>query len=239
MYGCKQKSCPTWVLSCSSSTWTTFLLRTLLLSSGHCILQTATLSIWFGIQTICLKICSPLDLFVFRYKYIRLTTSQAGSRHCPALTAEWGSFGTHHYFHLFHFYNFLWGPFGTHSFLYQFHFYNFSMGAFWYALIFLLCTSCDHYTLAPRCYIHLRWHFLQDMPHENILTHLMSEDKEACTGDQLPGGVQQKRHSAHRRLDDPQALDIGSCLQSIATQTPGFDIVDIFEYRADFWSNSC
>ena len=38
---------------------------------------------------------------------------------------------------------------------------------------------------------------------------------------------QRWRDGVDRRLDDPQALDVGSRLQSTATQTPGFDIVEI------------
>ena len=55
----------------------------------------------------------------------------------------------------------------------------------------------------------------------------LSGPQQACPGDQLPGGVEQKRDGVDRRLDDPQALDVGSRLQSTATQTPGFDIVHI------------
>ena len=55
----------------------------------------------------------------------------------------------------------------------------------------------------------------------------LSGQQQACPGDQLPGGVEQKCDSVDRRLDDPQALDVGSRLQSTATQTPGFDIVEI------------
>ena len=57
--------------------------------------------------------------------------------------------------------------------------------------------------------------------------------KQMSQGDQLPGGFQSKCKRVDRCLDDRQALDAGSCIQSTAPETSGLNcsMSDVLEMQ--------